>query len=366
MKYPRCYIELTPREGGNAVAVNWQDVISLTVTDTMFSGADSFELTLNNSRLLSDYIRKEMDVKIYLGYVKNQKAWTKTELTHIFTGKIDGIRPSFGARDVVGLIGRDYAALFLDNEFNLQFAERTASQIAQLLAERHGLTAVVTPTTVIVEKDMYKDKTEWQILQTLADREGYTCYVTKDKELYFGIRQEPEKDEDGNEKAACTFFYKKEQSSNILSVTFDDSMLEIINKVTVRHFFGRKKQLVQASATNDDLIKKYGVKERIVYDSKALTTELVQRTAEALLGKLDNAVVTFSGLETEGIATIGAENLVNIEGCGRFDGSYYLTEVRHSFSMNGYGISLSGTNQQPDAAAQYRENLYEREGIGNG
>ena len=85
-----------------------------------------------------------------------------------------------------------------------------------------------------------------------------------------------------------------------------------------------------------------------------------------MLGKLDNAVVTFSGLETEGIATIGAENLVNIEGCGRFDGSYYLTEVKHSFSMSGYGIALSGTNQQPDAAAQYRDNLYESEGIGYG
>lgn len=359
MKYPRCWIELTAKGSEESQSVSWQDVLSLNVTDTMFSGADSFEITLKNDQLLSDYLRKAMEIKIYIGYVKDPYKWSKDELTHIFTGIVDGVRPAFSNQNTVGLVGRDFAGLFLDNEFNLQFAERTASQIAEILATRHELKPIVTATTVIVEKDMYKDKKEWQILQTLADREGFTCYVTKDRELYFGPRKEPEKDENGNEKASNTLYYSKKESSNIIGITFDDSMLGIINKVTVRHFLGKKKQLIQATAEKKDLIEKYGVKERIIYDAKALTQELAQKTADAMLGKLSNAVVTFSELRTEGIADIGADSLISIEGCGRFDGGYYLTEVKHSFSMSGYMATLQGTNQEPDAAAQYREQLYE-------
>ena len=165
MKYPRAWIEVTPREGGNAEVISWQDIITLAVTDTLYNAADSFELTLKNDKALSDYLRKEMDVQIYLGYVANPQAWSKNELTLVFRGKVDGVRPAYSASgQYVTLVGRDYAALLLDNEFNLAFAERTASQVAELLAEKYGLTPVVTPTTTIVERDLYKDKKEWQIL----------------------------------------------------------------------------------------------------------------------------------------------------------------------------------------------------------
>ena len=48
MKYPRAWIEVTPRDGGNAEVISWQDIITLAVTDTLYNAADSFELTLKN------------------------------------------------------------------------------------------------------------------------------------------------------------------------------------------------------------------------------------------------------------------------------------------------------------------------------
>ena len=360
MKYPRAWIVVTPRDAGNAEVISWQDIITLAVTDTLYNAADSFELTLKNDKALSDYLRKEMDVQIYLGYVANPQAWSKNELSLVFRGKVDGVRPAYSASgQYVTLVGRDYAALLLDNEFNLAFAERTASQVAELLAEKYGLTPVVTPTTTIVERDLYKDKKEWQILQTMADREGFVCYVTPQKELYFGERQ-AQKDENGEEEVSATFSWKKDTASNIKSVTFDDSMLEITNKVIVRHFMGKGKQAISATAQNDDLIAKYGEKAKVVYDSKAKTYDLALRTAQNLLSKLCTAVVTFESMEIAGNAAVGAEKLIAIEGCGRFDGKYYVSEIKHNFAAStGYTCTLSGTNQQPDSAAQYRENLYE-------
>ncbi|TEB09298.1 phage late control D family protein [Pelotomaculum propionicicum] len=351
MDAPRAIVEVA------GVDVRWHDMIDMTFDNTLYLAADSFDVTFRNDLYLSDWFRKQQEVKIYLGYVKSPYAWSKAELDHVFTGRIDGVKPNFSGTMTVKLPGRDYSAPMIDTEYSVAYAERTSSQIAVMMAVKYGLTPVVTDTTVIVDKELVANKKEWDVLQALADLEGFVCYVTKDKELYFGPRQ------DEDEEVVAELNYKVSGLANCGEIEFDDSAVGVVNKVTVRHWPGRDKQLIEASAINESLLTAMGgqVKERIWYISKAKTYELAQMYAEKLLKENSRAVVTATGWYP-GNPKILAEKKVKVSGCGRFNGFYYVEKATHSLSkQDGYKTSFSLTNVRPESAEQYRQDLYNYE-----
>lgn len=348
-----CWIEIIDTEKNEAVAVRFSDVLELNIEQSLYIAADSFDVTLKNDLLLSDYLRKEQEISFWIGFTKNLGGWTKDELMHVFTGKIDGVRPRFGNEMTVQLVGRDFAARLIDTEFSIAFAERTASDIATILAEKHSLTPEVTATTLVIEKDLYKDRKEWAILQELADREGFVCYIKKNKTLYFGPRK------DTDETVVAELYYKQKEKSNILEIEFDDSLVGVINYVVVRHWMGRKKQLIQGEAKNEELIKKYGEKKRVVYDPKAKTTELANEMAAKKLKEWSRIVVTADQVQLPCAPYLECEKMVSITGCGRFDGKYYIERVRHQYNKSGWFTEANLTSQRPDSAAQYRQDLYD-------
>ena len=348
MDAPRVVIEV------DGVDVRWDDLISSEFENTLYLAADSMSATFNNGMLLSEWFKKSQKVKLYMGYVKDPQKWSKSDLTHLFTGKIDGVIPSFAGDMRVKIICRDYSAPLIDNEYSVAFAKRTSSQVAALLAQKQGLKPVVADTTVTVDQDIYADKKEWEVLQALADLEGFVCFVTKDMELYFGPRK------DADESVAAQFFYRQPGRANC-RIDFDDSEVGVINKVTVRHWLGKNKRLVEAFAVNDSLLKAMGgkVKERIIYESKAKNVALAKQIAEKRLGELSRSVVTGSGsaIGNPGIVT---EKRVQVDGCGRFSGLYYVEKAVHSFSKSGgYTTAFDITSIRPDGAEQYRQDLYD-------
>lgn len=92
--------------------------------------------------------------------------------------------------------GRDLTALLIESRSQETFANRTASEIATIFADRHGLTPVVTPTTTPVGRFYESDHesirldsfcraaTEWDLLVYLARQEGYDVFV-RGTSLYF-------------------------------------------------------------------------------------------------------------------------------------------------------------------------------------
>lgn len=356
MGAPRCWIEVIDPEKNEPIAVKWTDIINLNIDLSLYVAADTFDCTLKNDLLLSDYLRKEQEISFWIGSVKDPTKWTKDDLTYVFTGKIDGVRPYFGEQMAVQIVGRDYSARLIDSEISIAYAERTASELATLIANNHGLAADVTNTDVIIEKDLYKNRKEWDILQELADREGFVCYVKKNKVLYFGPRQE------SDNTIICTLNYMQKEKSNALSIQFDDSMVGIINHVIVRHWLGKKKGLVQGEAVNQDLIDKYGEKTRVVYDPKAKTQELANSIAKKRLAEWSRTVVTAEQIKVPLSDQLQCEKMVSVKGCGRFDGNYYVEKVQHSISKSTGGFSeINVTSQRPDSAAQYRQDLYDNQ-----
>lgn len=308
--------------------------------------ADSLEFELNNEQCLSDWLRKGQEVKLYLGYVKDARNWSAQELSFCFAGKIDGIKPRYSeSGETVTLMCRDYSAPLLDTAYSVGYAKRTASQVAQILAAKHGLTAQVTPTVDILEKDLFHDCTEWEMIQELADHEGYICYIKKDKKLVFAPRAE-------TEPLIGTYRWKE----NAISADFDDSTVGVYNKVTVRHW--TRKQKIEGSAQDNFLIKQMGgVRERIIYDSRIKSPAQAKAKAEKRLKELSRTVIT-GQLSVIGSPALSAEKRIQLTGFGRFSSTYYIEQATHRFGPEGYTTDLTVTSMRPQDIQQYRNDLY--------
>ena len=113
----------------------------------------------------------------------------------LLQGRVDTIDLDPIAR-VVRISGRDLSAALIETRTQETFANRTSSEIAELLASRHGLESQVTPTITAVGR-YYQDEhdritldqfsraiSEWDLLVFLARQEGFDVFVSGSG-LYF-------------------------------------------------------------------------------------------------------------------------------------------------------------------------------------
>jgi phage protein D len=115
---------------------------------------------------------------------------------NLMTGQIDNVRFDCAAQTVT-LNGRDLSARMIDAEIAETFVNQTASQIAAIIAERHGLDAELFPTAAMVGQYYELDHArsalqlhsragnEWDLLVWLAQSENF-CVFVKGGTLYFG------------------------------------------------------------------------------------------------------------------------------------------------------------------------------------
>lgn len=352
MGEPRCLFEVA----GQFVVP--EEVYSYEVDNTLYMAADSFDVTIANDDLKSDWFRKKQQVKIYLGRVANPAQWYLNELDHIFTGMIDGVQPKWSKQNgrIVELIGRDYSAPMIDTQNSYQFTNWTSSQIAEYFAKKYGLKPIITPTTEIITSDVYQAKKEWDVLQTCAAREGFVCYVTKDLELYFGPRQE------SDNVVVDTIDVEGLTGSSATEVDFDDSSVGVYNKVTVYHYY--KKQLIQGSAVNQQLLDQMGgqVVEKVMTDAKAKTNAQATQLAQNYLHEYSRQAITATVTNMPLNTIYVAEKKVKVVGAGRFSGLYYMEKVTHKLDkQNGATTSPDLTNIRPDDATQYKQDLYNKD-----
>lgn len=350
MGEPRCIIEV----GGQVVMP--EDIQECDVDNTLYMAADTFDITIANDDLKSDWFRKKQQVKIYYGYVNNPVQWYLTDLIHAFTGMIDGVQPKWGKQNgnIVEIIGRDYSAPMIDTQNSYAFTGWTSSQIANYFAKKYNLTPIITATDSAVESDVYQSKQEWEVLQTCAAREGFICYVTKDLELYFGPRQE------SDDNVVDTISMAGNGSSGD-DMSFDDSGVGVYNKVTVLHYY--KKQLIQGSAQNDQLISSMGgqVVEKVMTSAKATTPAIANQMAANYLHEYSRQAITGTLNNLPGNPLYVAEKKINVVDAGRFSSLYYIEQAKHAYGkQNGYACSMSITNIRPDDADQYKQDLYNK------
>lgn len=161
-----------------------------------YSEADTFRVTFALSDLPAAYNdafwagQMEVFIELFAGFPVDADHYSADDLKSWIYGRVDDVEYDPVAR-LIHVSGRDLTAILIDARTTESFQNLTSSQVATLLAERHGFTPVVTATKDIIGKFYELDtvkvntqRSEWDILTQLASAEGYTVYV-KGKELHF-------------------------------------------------------------------------------------------------------------------------------------------------------------------------------------
>jgi phage protein D len=133
----------------------------------------------------------EILVDVYVGFPKNTRHYTLSDLTLLQTYRIDSIRLNAETLGIT-LSGRDLTALLTDKKIDVKFPNMTASQVATYLAQQVGLTPNVQATKDLVggfftldHVSLHRQQSMWTILMYLAQHEGVQCFVLG-RTLYFG------------------------------------------------------------------------------------------------------------------------------------------------------------------------------------
>lgn len=130
--------------------------------------------------------QKDVPVEVYVGFKENDG---EPDWTLLLSGTTDDIHyhPEQG---VVRIEGRDLSSRLIDARTRETFTNKTYSEIVEILAGRHGMTADVTPATTTKVGTYYqlehdkltadgfsKATTEWDLLVYLAKNENYSLRV---------------------------------------------------------------------------------------------------------------------------------------------------------------------------------------------
>jgi hypothetical protein len=171
-----------------------QGVVRAEVSANNHYASDRFSAIIalgTDPRRTAAYWAAEPDILVDIQFSLDAGASFKS----LIIGAIDSISidPVIGE---VRLDGRDLTAPLIETRTQETFANRTASEIAILLATRHNLTPAVTDTTAPVGRyyesehdritlgQFSRATTEWDLLVFLAQQEGFDVFVTG-TELHF-------------------------------------------------------------------------------------------------------------------------------------------------------------------------------------
>lgn len=345
--------------------LNGHDVpfVSFSVESNAFRGAATFDLTLAISALpaemqmLSWWGRQRTVVVELFASVITQAG---TEEKKLITGNIDTWHYN-PARFEVTAEGRDFTARLIDaRSAGESFKNYTSSQIATMLAQRHGLTPVVTATTKrfgefyqIDTAHLTGEQTDWDLISALAGTENFTVYIDNDR-LHFEPVTEPGK--------AGTYVIRWQPPGQLAYPrcnTADDlsfsRALTISKGVTVEvlswNAKNKNKQFVASypqapkNTPPGSAMAKTQV-YRVIRNG--LTPESASALAQTIYRNIVQHEMMFS-CSMAGDNLLTPRMLVRIEGTqSPFDQIYWCDSVRRTLSQaDGYTMHISGKNHSP-------------------
>lgn len=282
----------------------------------------------------------------------------------LITGTVDDIVLDM-VEGTAHLTGRDFSALLIDSLTAETFSNNTASEIAQTLALRHGLTPVVTPTATPVGRyyqnghdlsSLYQASvtiTQWDLLTSLAETEGFDLFI-QDRSLIFAP---PLKD---RQPAIWQWMPGGGESSTMTTLRMERSLAlarDII--VTVQSWNSRQAQMItQTVRASAEGVLHWGAQRA----STLATTYVVLRpnlTPEQAMALATQTLADLSRHERVVTATMPGElalaprSLVSLQGTGtEFDQTYGVDEIIRRISLReGFMQTVRAVNTPLDASS---------------
>lgn len=259
------------------------------------------------------------------------------------------------ARGLIRIEGRDLTAPLIETRATDSFANRTSSEIATIIAQRHDLTAAVTPTTTPVGR-YYQDEhdrvtpglfsraiSEWDQLVFLARQEGFNVFV-QGTALVFQPAQ-----------PQASPFTLQPQDTQSLTLERSLSFAKDL-RVTVKSWNSRLKTAVSQTASASDVtqaggspsfdpqIQSYTIVQPNLTPDEAL--QLAQQRVAELIRHERVVEAVFPGE-----LTLTPRSQILLAGTGtEFDQIYFVDLVERSLDpRGGFRQRVRATNSSPRA-----------------
>ncbi|WP_063894719.1 hypothetical protein [Burkholderia ubonensis] len=358
-----------------AVKVNGQILAgweSFEVDNNSYASADTFSCVFAANALPASQDaawfsnQKDMYIELFAGVPNDPSKWTATELPRWIYGQVDkiGYDP---ARGCIEVSGRDLTRVFIDAKTTEKFQNKTSSQIASLLAQRHGLSANVTKTSTLVGKyyaidhdAMNNARTEWDLLCYLARIEQFAVYV-RGQTLFFNPRPDPAKvaphkviwtPPDANTGAP---------TCNVTGLKFNRALtvsrgifvqVRSFNDVDQRVYTAQYPAPTSKKSTAPGSIGSSGNAQTYYYNVANLTKQKCVEYAQAKYKELiqHEMLVEFE-IPAAGNDALDTTSVVQIQGTGTaWDQMYFPDSITRRLSFDGgYTLELNAKNHNPDS-----------------
>jgi phage protein D len=308
-----------------------------------------------------------MYVELFAGFPDDVDSYSASDLESVIYGRADDI--DFDPeRGVIEVRGRDLTGVFIDTKTTDKWTNLTASQIATQLAQKHGLTPVVTKTTTKAGKfyqidyvNLTDERTEWDILCYLAQSENFRVYV-KGQSLYF----EPYPNQD----TADTFVPPwpinwapadtagASAAANVMAPKFRRSLTVSRGvQVVVRSWNAKQGRGFTATyPTSKAVTLKPGQSSTSAQIYRLtrpnLTQEQAIRLAQTYYEQLIKHEMRMS-FTSPGDNDLDMTRYLQVSGTGTaFDQIYYPESIQRTMSFSGgYSMSVNAKNSSPESQA---------------
>lgn len=357
VRHPRGMVKIN-----GATVPGW---IDFEVQANSYREADTFAVTFALSALAAPFDanwftrQTTMSIELLAGFPADPASYGAGELDSLITGNVDEV--SFDpVQRTLELSGRDLTALLIDSKTAEKWQNQTASQVATTLAQRHGLTPVVTATTGTIGRFYQIDhvsttatQTEWDFLIQLAQQAQFVVYV-KGRELHF----EPAPDPARAVAYPITWTPADAQGtleSNTKQLSFSRT-LTVGKTISVTVHSWNAKQRKGFSATYPTG-RVHGASpgtagspaQNYYYPIANLTQDQAIKRAQAIYNELIKHEMRLSAsLPGDGLLSIA--NVMPVTGTGTaFDQTYYPQAITRRMSMHsGYTMDITARNHSND------------------
>ncbi len=350
----------------NDISVYWTDI---EIQTTTFYVADNYSVTLplykQNPKLDLNYWSSTVDmtVKIYVGFPLNPNSYSAADLELFMVGDVD-LMDLDPLKATITLSGRDLTSRLIDTKTSEKYATYTASQVATLLAQKHGLNPVVTETTGSVgviynnlQVLLTKEVTEWDLITFLAQQSGFVVFVNG-QDLHF----EPYPVEDA--KTAFTLQYQPPLEDG-MTPQFNGTDLKFRRSLTLARdikvlvrvpFSPMTGKAFTVTAQSSRRTRPYlhnvpnftGAPQTYTFIRPGLSREQAQQVANQLLKNITlHEVILDANLP--GNNSLKKDSVIRVTGTNTsFDQFYYSDVVYRRLNMNGYDMTIQAKNHSVD------------------
>lgn len=310
---------------GKAITTALYDYfLSLTYTDPAEGGSDTLSVQLGDRDALWSNAWMPHKGDLIQAVIRVHDWLAEEDSRELNCGKFTLDELSFSGWAATARL--DAVSAPVNSEFQCRDRSKTwekitVKKIANDIAYTAGLALVYDAPEITLDAVEQKDQTDAALLQSLCDDYGLCLKIFAQKLVIFDRTSYKKKD------AVATI-----RAEDLLSYGYRTAIMGSYTGGSITYTNPKTEKDVKFEAGSGQRILKVSVKA----DSKADA----ERKLNAALEKANHQITTLK-IKTMGNPSIVSGQTVNVVGLGKLSGKYFVDEVTHTVSANGYVTSYA-------------------------